>query len=607
MQRVADYIFDHLADIGAKHVFVLTGGGAMFLNDALGRCARLQYVCCHHEQACAMAAEAYARVSGELGVLSVTTGPGGINALNGVFGAFTDSLPMLIISGQVKLETCLASYHLPQLRQLGDQEVDIIRMVQPITKYAVLVKDPKTIRYHLERALFLARAGRPGPCWLDIPVDVQSAMIEPGELPAYDPKEDATPAEEPGVFETKCAQILERLKNASRPVIMAGTGVRIAGALELFGAVTRKLGIPVTTAWTAHDLVASDNPLFCGRPSSLGDRAGNFTVQNADLILVLGSRLNIRQVSYNWKDFARNAYKIQVDIDPAELDKPTVRPDMPVVADLKIFLQQLNRQIDTVGFDAHTHSKWLAWCRQRVARYSAVTEKQRSASSPLNPYHFLDTLIRKLNGRDIIACGDGSACVIPFQVAQIKAGLRLFCNSGDASMGYDIPASIGAAFAAPGRRIICLAGDGSGHFNIQELQTIKHHQLPIKIFILNNDGYLSMRLTQGGFFKGNFIGESPRSGISFPDFVKVAQAYGLPAIRMAEPDFGGALEEFLSQAGPALCEVMLDRAQGFEPRLSSRQLPDGRIVTAPFEDMAPFLSREELAENMLVPLAGNQP
>jgi acetolactate synthase-1/2/3 large subunit len=606
MKRVADYVFDHLADTGVRHVFLLTGGGAMFLNDALGRCSRIQYVCCHHEQACAMAAEAYARVSGSIGVVSVTTGPGGINALNGVFGAYTDSLPMLVISGQVKLETCLASYNLPQLRQLGDQEVDIIRMAKGLTKYSVLVKNPNTIRYHLERALFLAQSGRPGPCWLDIPVDVQSAMIDPETLPSYDPKEDQTSVD-PVALAAACRDILERIKNAKRPVIMAGSGVRLAGAVELFETVTKKLAIPVTTAWTAPDLVASDNPLFCGRPSSLGDRAGNFTVQNADLLLVLGSRLNIRQVSYNWKDFARNAYKIQVDIDPAELRKPTVQADLPVAADLKIFLEEMSRQIDAAVFRSQPHEEWLAWCRHRVSRYPVVAGKLRKAGVPINPYHFVDSLIRRLNSDDVIACGDGSACVITFQVAQIKRGMRLLGNSGAASMGYDIPASVGAAFGASGRRIICLAGDGSGHLNIQELQTIKHHNLPVKIFILNNNGYLSMRLTQGGFFKGNYIGESPRSGISFPDYVKVATAYGLPAMRIDTADFMTKVDEFLGISGPALCEVILDPNQGFEPKLSSRQLPDGRIVTAPFEDMAPFLSRDELAENMLAPLANNQP
>ncbi|HUD46691.1 MAG TPA: thiamine pyrophosphate-binding protein [Candidatus Baltobacteraceae bacterium] len=600
MKRVADYIFDYLADAGTKHVFLLTGGGAMFLNDALGRCSRLRYICCHHEQACTMAAEAYARVSGQVGVVSVTTGPGGINALNGVFGAFADSIPMLVISGQVKLETCLASYQLPHLRQLGDQEVDIVRMVKGITKYAVLVTDPKTIRYNLEKALYLAKSGRPGPCWLDIPVDVQSAMIDPASLNGYDPAEDRTPTDRDALARI-CRDIVARIKNARRPVVMPGSGVHLAGALENFETVIGKLGVPVVTAWTAPDVIASDDRLFCGRASSIGDRAGNFSVQNADLLLVLGSRLNIRQISYNWKDFARNAYKIQVDVDPAELDKPTVKPDMPVLADLRDFLPELSRQIDAAGIDGRAHADWLAWCRKRVARYPVVTEKQRAAGVPISPYHFLDVLIRKLTPEDIIVCGDGTASVVPYQVAHLKRGTRMFANSGSASMGYDIPASIGAAVAGAGRRVICFAGDGSGHMNIQELQTIKHHQFPIKIFLLNNGGYLSMRLTQGGFFKGNFIGESPRSGISFPDYVKVATAYGLPASRIEAADFGAQLDEFLAAPGPALCEVILDPVQGFEPRLSSRQLPDGRIVTAPFEDMAPFLSREELAENMIEP------
>jgi len=344
----------------------------MFLNDALGRCSRLQYICCHHEQACAMAAEAYARVSGEVGVLSVTTGPGGINALNGVFGAYTDSIPMLVISGQVKLETCLASYQLPNLRQLGDQEVDIVRMVKGITKYSVLVSDPKTIRYHLERALHLAGSGRPGPCWLDIPVDVQSALIDPDALLGYDPKEDALPCPAAALPEV-CKEILTRIKNARRPAILVGSGIRLAKAVEIFEAVIHQLKIPVMTGWTAHDLMPSDSPYFCGRPSSVGDRPGNFTVQNADLLLVLGCRLNIRQISYNWKDFARNAYKIQVDIDPAELDKPTIKADMPVLAELKEFLEELHGQIDASGHDAQPHAGWLAFSRKLVSRYPVVT------------------------------------------------------------------------------------------------------------------------------------------------------------------------------------------------------------------------------------------
>jgi len=580
---------------------MVTGGGAMFLNDAIGRTPHLKYVCCHHEQSCAMAAEGYARVSGKVGVVNVTTGPGTINALNGVFGAYTDSIPMLVISGQNKRETILPTYNIPGLRQLGEQEADIISMVKGITKYAVLVNDPATIRYHLERAYHLAITGRPGPTWIDIPVDVSNAEINPATQRGYDPAEDDRIVPE-ATLRSTVADIIARLQNAARPAIMAGSGVRLADAVDLFERVTHLLGVPVTTAWTAHDLVDSDDPLFCGRPGSIGDRPGNFTVQNSDVLLVLGSRLNIRQVSYNWKDFARHAFKIQVDADQAELIKPLVRPDLPVQCDLKVFLTEMERQLRAQAFDASRHAAWLAWCRERLARFPNVTAAMRQPKDKINPYVFLDALIRKLGPDDVVVCGNGAACVVSFQVAHIKKGFRLFCNSGSASMGYDIPAAIGAAFARKGR-IICLAGDGSSMFNIQELQTIAHHQLPIKVFILNNDGYLSMRTTQKNFFAGRYVGEGPRSGVSFPDFAKVGAAFGLPSSRMENLDFAAELDGFLAGAGPGLAEVILDPDQLFEPKLAARQLPDGKIVSPSLEDMWPFLSREELQENMLVPLA----
>jgi len=596
---VADYVFKTLADYGIQHVFMVVGGGAMYLNDAIGRSDKIQYVCNHHEQACAMAAEGYARVTGKIGVINVTTGPGGINALNGVFGAWTDSIPMLVISGQVKRETCMASYNLPGLRQLGDQEVDIISMARGITKYAVLVDKAETIRYHLEKALHLATSGRPGPCWLDIPIDVQSSMVDETLLQGYDPGKDQSDWDLDALPDL-CRRIIDRLRNSLRPVIMVGTGIRLAKAVDIFETVIRKLGIPVTTAWTAHDLIASDDPLYCGRPGSVGDRAGNFTVQNAETLLVIGSRLNIRQVSYNWKAFARHAFVIQVDADAAELEKPTVRPDLAIHCDARLFLEELNCQLDLYNYDSSRHADWLNWCRERVARYPVVLPRYRSANGPINPYHFIDVLFRCLADDDVVVCGNGTACVVPFQVAFIKKGQRLFANSGDASMGYDLPAAIGAAVAREGKRVICLAGDGSMQFNIQELQTVVHHQLPIKIFVLNNDGYLSIRMTQGNFF-GRFTGESSRSGVSFPDMVKVAQAYGLPAMRIEAADFETAIDEALNTPGPILCEVMLDPNQQFEPKLSSKPLPDGRIVSAPLEDMYPFLSHEELLSNMIIP------
>jgi acetolactate synthase-1/2/3 large subunit len=594
MIKLSDYVMRTLADWGVRHIFLVTGGGAMHLNDSIRKESRLRYICNHHEQACAMAAEGYARVSGSVGVINVTTGPGGINALNGVFGAWTDSIPMLVLSGQVKRETCMAACRLTRLRQLGDQEVDIVSLAKPITKYAALVEDPLSIRYHLERAWHVARSGRPGPCWLDIPVDVQSSTVDESALAGYDPKEDPTDWD-PAAVQPLCREVIQRIRNSKRPVILAGSGVRHAAAVTEFEQVIRALHVPVTTAWT-HDLIASDDELFCGRPGTIGERAGNFTVQNADLLLVLGSRLNIRQVSYNWGAFARDAFKIQVDVDQAELRKPTVRPDLAVHSDLKFFLIELLGELQGSGYRP-AHDGWLAWCRERVARYPVVQEKQRQTAR-LNPYHCIETLFGLLEPDDVVVCGNAAACIVPFQVARLKPGQRLFSNSGAASMGHDLPAAIGAAIARAGKRVICIAGDGSIQLNIQELQTIVHHQLPVKIFVMNNGGYLSIRSTQANFF-GEFIGEGPESGVSLPDFVQVARAYGIRSLRIEDGASLGRIAEVLEAPGPALCELKLDPSQGFEPRLMSRQLQDGSIATPALEDMYPFLGEEELRANMI--------
>ena len=595
--KLSDYIVGQLADWGVRHIFLVTGGGAMHLNDSIGKEPHIHYICNHHEQASAMAAEAYARISGQPGVINVTTGPGGINALNGVFGAWTDSIPMLVVSGQVKRETCMRAQGLTGLRQLGDQEIDIVAMIGNITKYAVMIDDPLSIRYHLERAWHLAKSGRPGPCWLDIPVDVQSAQVDKATLRAYHPAEDAPLWSEPEVTK-QCSQVLERIRAAKRPVILAGTGVRVADALDEFHQLVQKLQIPVTTAWT-HDLIASDDTLFCGRPGTIGDRAGNFTVQNADLVLVLGSRLNVRQVSYNWQSFAPRAFKIQVDIDAAELHKPLVRPDLAIHSDLKFFLKELAAASDSDRSSyAPQHQQWLEWCRERVARYPVMKDHQRKSVSPLDPYQFMEQLSSLLAEDDVVICGDATACIVTFQVMQIRKGQRLISNSGSASMGYDLPAAVGAAVARNGARVICMAGDGSLQLNIQELQTIKHHQLPVKLFVLNNGGYLSMRATQSNFF-GRFTGAGPASGVSFPDFVKVGCAYGIPSVRIDRAADMPQVQAALDQPGPALIEVMLDPRQEFEPRTKSKQLPDGKIVTPPLEDMYPFLDPDELASNII--------
>jgi acetolactate synthase-1/2/3 large subunit len=594
--KLSDYIFGQLREWGARHVFLITGGGAMHLNDSIGT-SGLGYICTHHEQAAAMAAEGYARIVHTPGILNVTTGPGGINSLNGVFGAWTDSIPMLIISGQVKRETCMATYGLTDLRQLGDQEVDIIRMVKGITKYSVFVNEPETIAYHLERAWYLAQSGRPGPCWLDIPVDVQSAQIDPEKLRHYDPSEDAL-VFDPATVTTQVTDVLKLIGKSERPVIFAGSGVRLSGALPEFEQVIRALRIPVVTAWT-HDLIASDDEFFCGRPGTIGERAGNFTVQNSDVLLVLGSRLNIRQTSYNWNSFARFATKIQIDVDAAELRKPLHQPDIPIHCDLKLFLAEMARQLGTSCSINPKHAEWLGHARLWRRKYPVVQARQRVPGPPMNPYDFIDRLFEMLGAEDAVVCGNATACIVPYQAAQLKKGQRLISNSGSASMGYDLPAAIGVA-VAKGGRTICIAGDGSLQMNVQELQTLIGHNLPVKLFVLNNGGYLSIRQTQTGFFHGRRIGEGPESGVTFPQMVKVGAAYGIPSFTIEKIADLAIIQRELDKSGPTLFDVYLDQSQEFEPRLRSRILPDGKILTPNLEDMYPFLSPEELASNMLV-------
>ena len=602
--RLSDYIFQALADRGLDHVFLVTGGGAMHLNDAIAVENRMCPICCHHEQACAIAAEGYARVSGKLGIVNVTTGPGGINALNGVFGAWTDSIPMLVISGQVKRETMMQTYGLiGRIRQLGDQEADIIGMARGITKYAVTITEPETIRYHLERAIYLASHGRPGPCWIDIPVDVQAAQVNPETMRPYDPAEDDKKVDR-DELEAIVKEVLALLGSAERPIFLAGTGVRLAGAESLLIQVAETLRIPVATAWT-HDLIPSDHPLYAGRQGTIGTRAGNFTVQNADLVLILGSRLCIRQISYNWASFARHARTVQVDIDPAELSKPTFRADLPIEADVRDFLEILLRvSLNGKPSDLVKREDWVSWCRERVEKNPVVLEKHRAApAGRINQYHFMELLFKEAPSDAVFACGNATACITPFQAGILKQGQRLFSNSGSASMGYDLPAAIGAAVAAPERTVICLAGDGSLQMNVQEMATLAALRLPVKIFVLENGGYLSIRLTQKNFF-GRLVGEGPESGVVFPDFVKLAEAYGLPSRLLDMKDPSADIARALNADGPQVVVVPLDLEQGFEPKTSSKSLPDGRMVTAPLEDMAPFLNRDEFLSNMLVePLA----
>ncbi len=598
MIKVSDYIAQTLAQHGVRDVFLVTGGGAMHLNDAIGKCPDLNYICCHHEQACAMAAESYYRLTNRLAAVNVTAGPGGTNAITGVFGAWTDSLGMIVLSGQVKWETLVRSTDLP-LRQLGDQEIDIVKMVESITKYAVMVTEPESIRYHLERALHLAQSGRPGPVWLDIPMNIQGAKIDPEHLTSYDPREDEISSPATDLVQIS-QQILDRLQRAERPVIMAGPGVRLGKSVDAFLQLVDRWNIPVVTAFNAHDLMWDEHPCYIGRQGTIGDRAGNFAVQNSDFLLVLGCRLNIRQISYGWQTFARAAYKVIVDIDAAELKKPTISPDLAVHAHVGDVFDSLLKTADYAA--PVTHQQWLKWCHERKQKYPVVLPEYWDKSTPVNPYCWAEALFTELAENDIVVSGDATACIVPFQAAKLKRGQRLYSNSGCASMGYDLPAAIGACIANDRQRVICLAGDGSIQMNLQELQTIVGYRLPIKIFVLNNQGYQSIRLTQSSYFPDTMMGCDPTTGVTFPSFEKLAFTYGIPFRRCSHvEELTASIQSTLGEEGPQMCEIIIDQNQPFAPKLSSRQLPDGRMVSAALEDMFPFLEREEFLSNMLIP------
>lgn len=587
--KVADYIANFMVENGVEHVFTVTGGGAMHLNDAFGHNQNLTCIYNHHEQACSIAAEGYARLTGKVAAVCVTSGPGGTNAITGVLGGWQDSIPMFVVSGQVKRETTTWSTDIP-LRQLGDQEFQIADCVSNMTKYAVMITEPNQIRYHLEKAWYLCNNGRKGPVWLDVPLDVQAAIIDTEDLVAYDCAEDR---QEEVVYDTSItAKIMDRIKQAQKPVILVGTAIRIADAYDEMLSVVEKLGVPVVTAWNAHDLLPEDAPYYCGRPGTVGLRGGNYVIQNSDLLIVLGCRLNIRMISYNYKAFAKNAYKIMVDIDKNELIKPTIKIDMPIHANVKDVLKDMDAYIKKNGWNPIQVS-WLRWAKSVHEKHPAVLKNYRDESRPLNPYVFVEEFFKGLEGDDVVACGNGSACVVTFQAANIKKGQRLFTNSGCAAMGYGFPAAIGCAVSRKGERVICIDGDGSFQMNIQELQTVVYHQMNLKIVIMNNNGYHSIRQTQTNLFKGDLIGVCDGNGISFPDMEKIAYAYGIPYVRVEkEQDIQVVMDKMFAQDGPYLCEVIVDEKQNFEPKLSSKVKPDGTIVSPELDDLFPFIEKE---------------
>ena len=593
--RVADYIFKFLADRGVTDVFLVTGGGAMFLNDAIGREKRLKYICNLHEQACAISAEGYARISGVPGVICVTTGPGGTNAITGVAGAWLDSVPMIIISGQIKRETCTASYPELNLRQLGDQELNIIDVVHPITKYAKMVTSQADIRFELEKAWHEAVSGRPGPVWLDIPLDIQAApLIEENLLP-YDP---VSALEYPQIDEHLFSQVIEKFKSAKRPAIICGIGVRHAKAVDKLLKFAEKHDIPVLTSISGIDLIESSHPLFAGRPGILGERAANFIMQNCDLLLTIGTRMGLRIIGYNYPTVARAACKIMVDIDSAELKKPTFKPDIAIHSDAGAFLDKM---LCSLSENVKSSPDWLDYCRRLRCKYPVITDEHRAVTEYVSSYVLPEIITKHCKDDSIIVTGNGTAYTSTFQAVPLKKGMRMFSNEACASMGYGLPAAIGAAIAGKGRSVLCLTGDGSIQMNIQELQTVKNLQLPVKIFVYNNNGYLSIKNTQKAFFDGNFVGSEPNSGVILPDMEKISNAYGIKFFRIKNnAEAEKTVPEILAEKGPAIIEVMLDPFEQLGPKAASKRLPDGRMVSAPLEDLFPFLPREEFLENMII-------
>lgn len=604
-QRLADYVADFLVSHGVTDVFSVVGGGAMHLNDALGHNEGLKVTYNHHEQACAMAAEAYARLENHIAAVCVTTGPGGTNAITGVVGGWLDSIPMFIISGQVRYDTT-ARYALQftgnPLRAMGDQEYDIVKSVEAMTKYAVMIEDPNRIRYALEKGWHLATTGRPGPVWIDIPVNYQGCFIETDELEGYDATEDDAKLPPP-VDDATIQAVLEKIRNAKRPVFHAGYGIRLSKGYDAFRRVLEKLNIPIVTYWNAADLIEDEHPLYCGRAGNMGDRPGNWAIQNADLILAVGTRISIRQVGYSWQTWARAAEVIMVDIDSAELKKPTLHVEMPVWADAKDFLTKLDAAAESQVFKGQA---WIEKCQGWKRDYPAVLPRQwEENGSTANVYAFVRYLSSRLPENSLTAVSNGACCVVGNQAYVIQKGSRMANNSAIASMGYGLPAAIGTCIGGGRRNTICLEGDGSIMMNLQELQTILTNKLPIKIFLINNSGYHSIRITQTNLFGHHTrVGIGPESGdLSFPVFEKIAKAFGYRYYSASSnAEMKRVVDEVLKLDGPVFCEIFTDTKQVWEPKSSTKRLPDGTLVSPPLEDLAPFLPREELEQIMEIPL-----
>lgn len=597
--KLSDYVSSFIAGQGVGHVFLLPGGGCMHLVDSVGKEPGLRYIACLHEQGASIAADGYAQYSGNLGVALVTTGPGSTNAITGVAGSWVESVPVLILSGQVKTADIKPSH---DMRMKGFQEVDTENIVKPITKYAVTVRDPKMIRYHLEKAVYIARHGRPGPVWLDIPLDIQAASVEPGELRAFNPEEVSTsPSEGRGLDNNLFRRLIGMILESKRPVVIAGNGIRHGGDTTLFLETVEHLGIPVLMTWKGCDLMDDEHPLFFGRPGVLAQRGANFIQQNSDLVIAVGARLDFGQIGYASQTFARGAKKVIVDIDPLELDKFSFPVDLPIQADACEFFKGLAEALGE--YKKPDWDAWIARCKNWKSRYPVVTDQYRDQKEYANSYVLVEKLSEMMSPDDLLVPGSSGACSdICLQSFKVKKGQRVLNSPGIGAMGFGIPHTIGACIASGGRQTVNVNGDGGFQMNIQELETVHRLGLPIKYFILNNQGYASMRVTHRNYFQGRLVASDASSGLTLPDIRKIADAYGIPNNRISlNREIGDKIKEAFETKGPFITEVMIDPEEVTAPKVKSFIGADGKMVSKPQEDLAPFLDRKEFLENMIIP------
>ena len=594
MIKLSDYVINFIAGMGVKHMFLLPGGGCMHLVDSLGSHGGLEYTCCLHEQAAVIAADGCAQYNNDIGVVLVTTGPGSTNAITGVAASWIDSTPLLVLSGQVKRKDLLAG---KGVRQMGIQEVDIVSLVKPITKYAVTVLEPESIRYHLEKAVYIAKKDRSGPVWIDVPLDVQGAMIDGNNLKGFNPHIQNQKSLELGRQVEDCIKLLNK---SERPVILAGRGVRLTGAENEFLKFIDTLAIPVLTTWRLADILPEDSEIYFGRPGSIASRYANFIQQNSDFILTIGARLDLPQVGHSYPNFARAAKKVIVDIDEAEIKKIETKIDVPVISDAKKFLVEFINKIDIVK--PRDRSAWLSRCSEWKKKYPVILPEYLEPAKYVNTYALIEALSEILTGDDVIVPGSSGSCAeITCQAFRIKKGQRLVNSPGLGSMGFGLPHSIGVCLASS-RRTVCIIGDGGLQHNIQELETLKRLNIPVKLFVLNNNGYAAIRNTHRRFFDGRLVCCDPSSGLTLPDTCKIASAYGLKAARISnQKNLREEVSQVLNTDGPVVCDVMVDQDLQTAPKLSSMARPDGTMVSKPLEDLWPFLGREEFKANMIIP------